>query len=102
MKQRWIAVAQKLPTPPNSELNAQQEATKFKDAGFDAKVLNTSTYPKLLPGWSATPTPDIGDYFMVYVGPFDAQVDAANKCAEITSATGADPESCSAVQPDPP
>jgi hypothetical protein len=102
MKQHWIAVAEMLPTPPKTELDAQQAVAKFKDAKFDAKVLNTVNYPKLLPRWSATPTPDIGDYFMIYVGPFDTQVDAANKCGEITSAAGVTPESCVAVQPDPP
>jgi hypothetical protein len=101
MKQHWIAVTQALPSPPNSELDAQPEVTTLKAAGFDAKVLNTGNYPKLLPGWSATPTPDIGDYFMVYVGPFDTQEAAVTECGKITGGTGVDPASCYAVQPDP-
>ena len=44
----------------------------------------------------ATPTEES---FLVFIGPFDTQVDAENQCVTITNATG---EACVAAQPDPP
>jgi hypothetical protein len=99
MKQAWIAVASVLPKSAHPEADAQARVTTLTNSGFQAKYLDTRFYPRLLLGGAtprATPTEES---FLVYVGPFQTQVDADNLCTAISSATG---EPCVSAQPDPP
>jgi hypothetical protein len=99
MKQAWIAVAAVLPKSTHPETDAQARVTTLTNSGFQAKYLDTRFYPRLLLGGTTPPGTPTEESFLVYVGPFQTQVDADNLCAAIRNATG---EACVARQPDPP
>lgn len=101
MKQAWIAVAAELPKSGHLEFDALAEVKNLTEHGLpDAKHLDSRYYPKLVVlGATPSPTPLPEESFLVYLGPFPTQVDAMNRCADITNATGG--SFCVAAQPDP-
>jgi hypothetical protein len=98
MNQKWIAVLVQLPQSVTAT-GADQKATELADIlGWEVKYLNTMEYPRLRLA-SSTPAPTSTEpSFLVYVGPFDTQVEAESHCATARKHTG----DCFAVQPDPP
>lgn len=99
MKQKWIAVTTVMPKSAHIEAEAQAKVQALAGMGVQAKYLDTRFYPRMLLGGTTPPATPTEESFLVYVGPFDTQVDAENQCVNITSATG---EPCVAAQPDPP
>jgi hypothetical protein len=99
MKQKWIAVATVLPKSAHLEADAQAKVQALGGTGVRAKYLDTRFYPRLLLGGTTPPATPTEESFLVFVGPFDTQLDAENQCVNITNATG---EPCVAAQPDPP
>jgi hypothetical protein len=99
MKQKWIAVATILPKSAHVEADAQAKVQALAGMGLPAKYLDTRFYPRMLLGGTTPPVTPTEESFLVYIGPFDTQIDAENQCVNITNATG---EACVAAQPDPP
>jgi SPOR domain len=99
MKQTWIAVAAVLPKSAHPETEAQALVTTLTNAGFQAKYLDTRFYPRLLLAGVTPPATPAEESFLVYVGPFQTQVDADNLCSALSNVTG---QPCVSAQADPP
>jgi len=101
MKQHWIAVSSLLPKDEHVEAEARTDLKKLTNNGLPGKYLDSHFYPRLLIV-GPTPPPALlpSESYLVFLGPFDTQVDAENQCSAITDATG--DSFCEAAQPDPP
>ena len=88
-----------LPKSAHVEAEAQQRVQALTGSGLQAKYLDTHFYPRLLLAGTTPPATPTEESFLVYLGPFQTQVDAENQCTAISNATG---EACVAAQPDPP
>ena len=98
MNQKFVTIIAVNPkTDDQAEAIAEQQVQDFTAFGIEAKLLDSEVYPEmLLTSTNATP---VQPAFMVYVGPFDTEQDAADQCDPIQHDTGA--EFCTSAQPDP-